>query len=72
MIDIDDVIKDVSKQTQIDKGLVEIICKHPFLFTTQVMKDEEDHHDILFAKLFKFKLKKRFKDNKTRQNSPEI
>ena len=28
------------------------------------MKDTEDIHDILFNELFKFKLKKRYKDNK--------
>ena len=37
-----------------------------FYFTTQVMKDETDTHDILFNKLFKFKLKSRYKENKQR------
>lgn len=35
-----------------------------------VMKDENDTHSILFAKLFKFKLKNRFKENKNKPNSP--
>lgn len=34
------------------------------------MKDNDDSHDILFARLFKFKLKGRFKNNKNRPNSP--
>lgn len=34
------------------------------------MKDSDDTHDILFAKLFKFKLKGRFKENKNIKNSP--
>lgn len=29
------------------------------------MKDETDYHEILFNKLFKFKLKNKFKANKT-------
>ena len=70
MITIDNIIKEVSEKTQIDKDIVEIICKHPFLFTVDVMKDEKDTHDILFAKLFKFKLKNRFKKNKNKPNSP--
>lgn len=72
MITIDDIIKEVAEKTQIDKKTVEAICKHPFLFTIDVMKDKEDTHDILFAKLFKFKLKARFKNNKTRPNSPKL
>lgn len=70
MITIDDVIKEVTKRTQIDKDVVETVCKHPFLCTVDIMKDSADTHDILFAKLFKFKLKKRFKKDKTKPNSP--
>lgn len=33
------------------------------------MKSEEDCRDILFNKLFKFKLKQRFNYNKTRKYS---
>ena len=64
MITIDDVAKEVSKRTGEDKDLVAKICKFPFYFTVDVMKDLEDTHDILFAELFKFKLKKRYKENK--------
>jgi len=64
VIDIEQVIKEVSAKTGIDKELVGIICKHPFLQTVQVMKDEKDGRDILFNKLFKFKLKRRYKENK--------
>lgn len=34
------------------------------------MKDPDDYREILFNKLFKFKLKSRFKDNKTKDYSP--
>lgn len=33
------------------------------------MKDEEDTKDILFNKLLKFKLKRRFKEDKSRRYS---
>lgn len=69
MITIADVTKEVSKQTGADINIVDQVCKHVFKFTEQVMKDEEDLHDILFAGLFKFKLKTRFKDNKTKRYS---
>jgi nucleoid DNA-binding protein len=69
MIDIEQVIKEVSKNTKTDKDLVSSICKHPFSYITQVMKDDEDVRDILLNGLFKFKLKKRFKENKTQKYS---
>lgn len=72
MIDIDKVSKEISKRTQIDQEIVEQICKHVFRFTIDVMKDTTDYHDILFNELFKFKLKGRFKNNKTKQYSPKL
>lgn len=70
MIDIDRVIKEVSAETGMSVELVDTICKHVFKYTVEVMKDETDYHDILFNTLFKFKLKPRFKNNKTKQYSP--
>ena len=65
MIEIEEVIKEVSKRTKIDEEAVSIVCKHPFKYTVDVMKDETDYHEILFNKLFKFKLKNKFKIDKT-------
>ena len=65
MIDIDDVIKEVSKNTGVDRDIVATICKHPFNCTVEAMKDDTDSRDILFNQLFKFKLKRRYKENKT-------
>lgn len=65
MIDIEEVIKEVSKRTNVDKDLVSIICKHPFLQTVEIMKDDNNVQDVLFNQLFKFKLKRRYKENKT-------
>lgn len=71
MIDIEQVSKEVAKRLNLDRDLVELICKHPFKYTVDVMKDDEDYHDILFNQLFKFKLKGRFRDNKTKPYSPK-
>lgn len=67
MITLEDVIKEVSKRLDVDKELVNVICKHPFLQTVEIMKSDNDTKDIMFNKLFKFKLKKRYKENKTKQ-----
>ena len=72
MKDLAYVIKEVSKRTGADIELVDQICKHVFRFTTDVMKDENDYHEVLFSKLFKFKLKGRFKEDKTKNYSPKI
>jgi hypothetical protein len=65
VIDIEDIIKEVAKRTQVDKEVVSTICKHPFLQTVGIMKDDNNIQDILFNQLFKFKLKRRYKENKT-------
>lgn len=72
MKDLTYVIKEVSKRTGADIELVDQICKHVFRFTVDIMKDENDYHEVLFAKLFKFKLKSRFKEDKTKQYSPKL
>lgn len=66
MIDIEQVIKEVSKRTGIDKEVVEVVCKNSFIQTMEVMKDDNDIRDILFNQLFKFKLKRRYKENKSK------
>lgn len=63
MIDINNVIKEVSNKLNIDEQIVDAVCKHPFKQTVDLMKGD-DTKDILFNTLFKFKLKTRFKNNK--------
>jgi hypothetical protein len=69
VIEIEQIIKEVSKNTGVDIDIVSTICRHPFIYTMNVMKDEEDTKDILFNKLLKFKLKRRFKEDKSRRYS---
>ena len=68
MITIDEVIKEVSKNLNLDRDLVAAVCKHPFEQTVELMKSD-DVSDILFNGLFRFKLKKRYKENKNREYS---
>jgi hypothetical protein len=68
MINIDDVIKEVAKNLNLDRDTVSIVCKHVFQETVNLMKSE-DTSDILFNELFKFKLKRRYKEDKQRQYS---
>lgn len=72
MIEIDQIVKEIAKETGYDLETVDIVCKHAFKFTVEVMKDETDYRDILFNKLFRFKLKGRFKEDKTKQYSPKL
>ena len=67
MIDIEHVIKEVSNRTGIDKDIVATVCKHPFLQTVEMMKDDSYTKNILFNQLFKFKLKRRYKENKSKE-----
>lgn len=41
--------------------VIEVICNSPFKFAKQVIADDNDNKDIMFAYLFKIKLKKKFK-----------
>ena len=65
MIDLDQVIKQVAKNLNADRDVVSAVCKHVFKDTVETMKSEDDCRDILFNQLFKFKLKRRYKENKT-------
>ena len=69
MIDLDKVIKEVSKRLNLDRDVVAAVCKHAFTSTVETMKSEDDCRDIMFNRLFKFKLKRRFKEDKTRKYS---
>ena len=45
--------------------VIEVICNSPFKFAKQVIANGEDQKDIMFAYLFKIKLKKKFKNENT-------
>ena len=70
MMNIDKVCRQIAKDLNEDPNVVKQIIMHQFQFVVYVMKDEDDTRDVLINKLFRFKLKKRFKDNKQSNYSP--
>jgi hypothetical protein len=54
--------------------VIEVICNSPFKFAKQIIADYEDNKDIMFAYLFKIKLKKKFKCQNTQNglNTKEV
>lgn len=50
--------------------VIEVICNSPFKFAKQVIADDNDMKDIMFAYLFKIKLKKKFKNENTQVRNP--
>lgn len=69
-MNIDKVCRQIAKDLNEDPNVVKQIIMHQFQFVMDVMKDEDDTRDVLINKLFRFKLKKRFKDNKQSNYSP--
>lgn len=66
MIDIEQVIKEVSVKTGVDRDEVARVCKHIFDQLVKIMKDDKDTRDILLNHFLKFKLKRRYKENKSK------
>lgn len=69
-MNIDKVCKEIGNKLNEDSELVKQIVMHQFKFVADVMKDPDDTRDVLINKLFRFKLKGRFKENKTKDYSP--
>ena len=63
-MNLDDVCRKISKDLNLNFDIVRDRVMYQFRYTVNIMKDPEDTRDILFNKLFKFKLKSRFKENK--------
>lgn len=70
-MDLNKTCKQVAKELDESYEDVYKTVMFQYYFITQVMKDETDTHDILINKLFKFKLKPRFKENKQSNYSPK-
>lgn len=70
MMNIDKVCRQIAKDLNEDPNVVKQIVMHQFQFVVDVMKDKDDTRDVLINKLFRFNLKKRFKDNKQSNYSP--
>lgn len=60
----EEIVKRVSKESGEDYLICSKIALFQFKSIVKLMKDPGDTRDILINKLFKFKLKKRYKNNK--------
>lgn len=57
----------LSKEYGIPQHVIEVICNSPFKFANQVMQDPTDNTPIMFAYLFKLKLKNYYVTDKQRK-----
>ena len=51
----------LSNKYNIPYQVIEVICNSPFKFAKEVMSNDDDTKDIMFAYLFKLKLKNKYK-----------
>lgn len=65
-MDLNKACRRIAKENQIDLDLVKKIVMYEFKYTKDIMQSNNTE-DILFNKLFKFKLKTRYKENKNQK-----
>jgi hypothetical protein len=56
------IYTELANKYQLPYQVIEVICNSPFKFAKQVMQDDDDIKDVMFAYLFKVKLKNRIKN----------
>lgn len=54
----------LAKKYNLPQQVVEVICNSPFKFAKQKIADDNDIKSIMFAYLFKFKIKKKYEIDK--------
>ena len=65
-MDINKACRRIAKECQIDFETVKKIVMYEFQYTKEIMQSDSTK-DVLFNKLFKFKLKARYKENKNQK-----
>lgn len=60
----------LSNKFNIPYQVVEVICNHPFLFTSRVISNPEDTRTVMFQYLGKIKIKNKYanKENSTKES----
>ena len=61
------IYQQLASEYNIPQHVIEVICNSPFKFANKVMQDPEDTTPIMFAYLFKIKLKNYYATTKQRQ-----
>lgn len=69
-MNIDKICNKIAKDLNEDPELVKQVVMYQFQYIVDTMKDDTNTMDILINRLFKFKLKSRFKDNKLTKYTP--
>ena len=59
-----DIFDELSKKYNIHKSVVAVACRHPFIFASRRISDRDDEKSMMFAMLFKIRLKNRFNGKK--------
>lgn len=55
----------LAKKYNLPIPVIEVICNSPFKFAKEKIADDDNLKSIMFAYLFKFKLKKKYETDKT-------
>ena len=58
------IYQQLAKEYNLPQHVIEVICNSPFKFANKVMQDSDDLTPIMFAYLFKIKLKNHYATNK--------
>lgn len=61
----------LANKYNIPKSTVKVICHYPFKFARERMADDDDTKSIMFAHLFKFIMKPKFKQKYEQSNGQE-
>ena len=69
-MNVDDICKRISKELNEPYDVIKNVVIHDYDEIYSFIKDEDDVRDILLNKLFRFKLKKKFQENKQSNYSP--
>lgn len=60
----DDIFSVLAKKHGLHRNIIAVVCNHPFMFASKKIADPDDEKSIMFAYLFKLKLKKAYKGKK--------
>lgn len=59
------IYSELSKKYGLPQPVIEVICNSPFKFAKERIADNDDWRTILFANLFSFKIKKKYKNEQS-------